>query len=428
MKVLHSLFFLCGTVAVLTCHDSNLLVMGFGMKKERIRSKKHQGVYYRISTERTHNGKPDRAFWITWTQNGKKEWELVGNASAGYSEELAYQRRTEILHKINSGQSPDIRSKRKAITLEAVVQAFFDWRKGDGKDIYSDQTRYHKHIKPFFGIIPIQQITPEMLDKFKASMLACQAPSSVKKLFATLRSAVNFAIKRQLYAGINPFSTQTSTFTLPKEDNKGERFLTKDEVEKLLDELALRSNQLHDMALVSLHTGMRSTEIFGLRSADIDENNKVANIHAKGGERETVLLSDDILTILSRYRTNPDALLFQKRGGGRFEQISPSFNRAVDALKLNEGVRDTRYKVWFHTLRHTFASWLAQSGDVGLHELMKLLRHKNIEMTLRYAHLIPYRQRQHLTIITKVMRGNSDPESKSSHPPSTYQDQEAGIE
>jgi integrase len=403
MSNAHGLFFLSGTVAVLPCHEYDLLVMVFCMKHERIKSKKFQGVYYRISIERKHLGKPDKAFWITWTQNGKKQWELVGLASNGYSEELAYQRRIEILNKVNEGQTPDIRSRRKAVTLETVVRAFFDWRKGEGKNTYSDETRHEKHVKPFFGAIPVQRITPEMLDKFKAAMLACQAPSSTKKLFATLRSAINFAIKRRIYTGVNPFSTQTSTFTLPKEDNKGERFLTRNEASALLENLEIRSEQLHDMALVALYTGMRATEIFGLRGADIDENHKVANIYAKGGNRETVLLSDEVLPVLLKYRTTPDGLLFQKRGGGRISQISNAFRHTVDALELNKGIDDARYKVWFHTLRHTFASWLAQSGDVGLHELMKLLRHKNIEMTLRYAHLIPDRQREHLAIITRIM-------------------------
>lgn len=371
------------------------------MKQERKKSKKFQGVYYRISTERKHLGKPDKAIWITWTQNGKKQWENVGNASAGVTEEYAYQRRIEILNKINARETPDIRNRRKAVTLESTMQFYLTWRTEEGKDTYSEWSRHNKHVKPFFGDMPIQHITPEILDRFKAKMLlACPAPSSTKKLFETLRAAINFAIKRGFYTGKNPISTQTSTFTLPRENNKGERFLTPMEVRALLGELALRSQQLHDMAFVSLHTGMRSTEIFGMRSADIDENNKVANIFAKGGARETVLLSDEVLSILLKYRTTPDALLFQKRGGGRLGQISTAFSRAVDALKLNNG-NDARYKVWFHTLRHTFASWLAQSGEVGLHELMKHLRHKNIEMTLRYAHLIPDKQREHLAIVSK---------------------------
>ena len=44
--------------------------------------------------------------------------------------------------------------------------------------------------------------------------------------------------------------------------------------------------------------------------------------------------------------------------------------------------------VTFHTLRHTFASWLVMEG-VPLFEVSKLLRHASIQMTERYAHLAP---------------------------------------
>ena len=98
------------------------------MKKERTKSKKFQGVYYRESTKRKHLGKPDKAFWITWTENGKKQWENVGDASAGFNEEYAYQRLIAIKSKLNAGEVPDIRSRRKAVTLEAVMQASLDWK------------------------------------------------------------------------------------------------------------------------------------------------------------------------------------------------------------------------------------------------------------------------------------------------------------
>ena len=44
--------------------------------------------------------------------------------------------------------------------------------------------------------------------------------------------------------------------------------------------------------------------------------------------------------------------------------------------------------VTFHTLRHTFASWLVMEG-VRLFEVSQLLRHASIQMTERYAHLAP---------------------------------------
>jgi integrase len=55
---------------------------------------------------------------------------------------------------------------------------------------------------------------------------------------------------------------------------------------------------------------------------------------------------------------DPQALVFPGRNGVKIKQISESFNRAVNALGFNRTVDDPRQKVVFHTLRHTFASWL----------------------------------------------------------------------
>ncbi|WP_279076161.1 tyrosine-type recombinase/integrase, partial [Bilophila wadsworthia] len=64
---------------------------------------------------------------------------------------------------------------------------------------------------------------------------------------------------------------------------------------------------------------------------------------------------------------------------------------------------DSLYMVTLHTMRHTFASWLAQSGKVTLMELQKLMRHKNITMTMRYAHLFPGQESEKLSIIGDML-------------------------
>ncbi|GHT93293.1 hypothetical protein FACS1894122_08290 [Alphaproteobacteria bacterium] len=57
-------------------------------------------------------------------------------------------------------------------------------------------------------------------------------------------------------------------------------------------------------------------------------------------------------------------------------------------LGFNNGVNDDRQKVVFHTLRHTYASWLVMSG-VDLYTVQKLMWHSTIAMTERYSHLAP---------------------------------------
>lgn len=66
---------------------------------------------------------------------------------------------------------------------------------------------------------------------------------------------------------------------------KGERFLSRDEAKSLLAALARRSPQLHDMAWLSLRTGLRSTEIFRLTGAGLDEEHLTIWVTEKGRSR-----------------------------------------------------------------------------------------------------------------------------------------------
>lgn len=373
------------------------------MSGTRITSKRYEGVSYRESKTRKFKGKPDRTYSYT-LRDGEKKYIKAGRASEGMTEELAYQLRIEALGKIHNGENVDSLKKKKTQTLDRIMDAYLAWRKAEGKYPVQEKCRYDKHLKPMFGAIPVQQITLDRLDKFKAEKMATLAPSSVKKLFILARAAINFAISRKLYKGINPFEKRAG-FAMPQEKNNSERALTVEESHRLLDELEKRSMQLRDMAFVSLFSGMRATEIFGLKGADIDEQNSLAIITAKGGDREVVHLRPQVLDVLKKYCTAPGALLFADGNGNRYKQTPRTFSRAVDALGLNDGVDDSTRKVIFHTLRHTYASRLAQSGMVTLIELKEAMRHRRIETTLRYAHLIPGEQHKKLALLDGFMPG-----------------------
>ena len=69
------------------------------------------------------------------------------------------------------------------------------------------------------------------------------------------------------------------------------------------------------------------------------------------------------------------------RGGGKRTEMRKFVERIREAAQLPEGFRP------LHGLRHTFASFLASSGEVDLYTIQRLLIHSSPEMTARYAHL-----------------------------------------
>jgi site-specific recombinase XerD len=72
---------------------------------------------------------------------------------------------------------------------------------------------------------------------------------------------------------------------------------------------------------------------------------------------------------------------------------------------LNDGIIDPRHKAVFHTLRHTFASWLVQSGfPIAL--VSQMLGHSSINVTMRYAHLAPSQEHQAVEFIGKKLCGD----------------------
>lgn len=92
-----------------------------------------------------------------------------------------------------------------------------------------------------------------------------------------------------------------------------------------------------------------------------------------------------------RWEGKPDRCYYIRYPDGRLFSMSKApliIERTIDEV-CNQGVEDPRYIAVFHTFRHTFASWLAMSGQVTPFELMELMGHKSLALTERYVHLMP---------------------------------------
>jgi integrase len=215
---------------------------------------------------------------------------------------------------------------------------------------------------------------------------AGRAPRTVAYALAVVRQVINYARDHGFFHDINPVSKVKT----PRNDNRRIRFLSYDEAEKLLKELASRSPDLHDMALLALHCAPRAGEIFGLTWKDIDfERGLVTLRHTKNGRVRHVPMTDRVKEMLkAREQVRDSELVFPSQYGGKRKEVSNAFEKAVKDLGWNKGIQDSRQRVVFHTLRHTCASWLVMAG-VPLYTVKEYLGHQQISQTDRYAHLAP---------------------------------------
>ena len=143
---------------------------------------------------------------------------------------------------------------------------------------------------------------------------------------------------------------------------------------------------------------------FRLKGEDIDRNANVLYILAKGAKRVPVKVPADICNMLLKYGRKPHEAIFQSEYTGKpFIATPPCFRTAVRKLNLVPKDGNSLYAITLHTMRHTFASWLAQSGNVSIMELQKLMRHETIDMTMRYAHLFPGQESEKLSIIEEIL-------------------------
>lgn len=381
----------------------------------------YAGLMYREHPTRRHGPHPDRLFGYRIQVDKKRRFETIGWASAGWTPKKSVVEMERLREAAKTGSGPASRAEKKALAeaerlakeeAEAAkrvdeerenlsfsqffADTYMPQQKADGKSARS-VAREDEFMRLWIGLVfgkkPLRQISPLDLERLKKKMTeAGRAARSISYCLATVRQVFNHAKRLGLYDGESP----TGKVKKPVEDNRRLRFLSLEEADRLLEALAERSTDTHDMALVSLHCGLRAGEVFALEWGDVDLERGVLTIRGtshragtktKSGKTRAAIMTAAVKAMLSgRERGEHHMLVFPGRGGKKIVQISDSFNRAVKALGYNNGVEDDRQKVVFHTLRHTYASWLVESG-VDLYTVKELMGHGVIAMTERYSHL-----------------------------------------
>jgi integrase/recombinase XerD len=168
----------------------------------------------------------------------------------------------------------------------------------------------------------------------------------------------------------------------PRTEKTLPEVMSEEEVVNLLNAV---ENLKHRAILMTIYSaGLRIGEAVNLRIADIDSKRMQIRIEqAKGKKDRYTLLSAKTLEVLKKYfvEYKPKIWLFEGQNGGQYSEksIQLIFHKAKDAAKINK-------KVTVHTLRHSFATHLLESGT-DLRYIQSLLGHSSSKTTEIYTHI-----------------------------------------
>ena len=360
-------------------------------KKSLTALKKYRGIYYRVSTQSKWRGRYDRCYWFSIKDpvtkiNFKKK---CGWASDGWTPEAAQEERKAMLEQMKSSSISNIKLlKYQSLTFNDFMKDYYlPWADKNQTRSCEDHSRYRCWLKAELGKKLLKEISSFDIERIKNKMKkAGRADATIRHVIGLVRHVFNKAFDWYIWEGINP----CLRVKLPQSNNARSRFLTRNEAAVLLSELRKTSLQVAHVATFALYGGLRLSEVYNLKWADVDIANGMVNIlDTKNGDCRHIFITEPLQAVLNELEHGKaNEFLFQTCHGRPVVWLSNTYRRVVKKLGLNDNVIDRRQRVCFHTLRHTYASWAVMAG-VPIYVIAKALGHKTIAMTQRYSHLAP---------------------------------------
>ena len=330
------------------------------------------GVYRRGNT-----------WWVRLGFQGKKIRRRGGRTRKEAEKVLV-----ELRRQLEYGEEED--TKLEPATFSQFADTYMEYsttnkaRRSFERDMYA----VSKHLVPFFKQTPLTAIRPSDVEKYKQHRRSLAAPATVNKELTILKAMLNKAVEWG-----NLRSSPASRISKLTDPVKPPKFLTAEECSKLIKACRCsRTKGLYPFVATALYAGLRKDELFHLEWTDVDLEHGMLQIvnkaewHTKTYEPRIIPMPRKLREILREHPRHPDSLyVFYNRDGTRFHDIRWSFDKAVKCAGLDH--------LTFHSLRHTYASLLVMNGK-DLPTVQRLLGHRDIKTTMRYAHLAPDHLRQ----------------------------------
>lgn len=289
------------------------------------------------------------------------------------------------LKEFKEGIYPKRKNKNR---LQPIIEQFLKYSQvNHAPNTFYTYTSVLKDFEKHFRGYLIQKISSRELENYVLDKTSRVSAYTGKKYYRHCSCFFEKAISWE-YLNINPFKK----FKAPRIPEKMPAYFSVEEIKKLLSVIK-DGDLIKDIVLFALYTGMRQAEIYNLRWIDIDFINRVVKIQnsehftTKNKRIRFIPMNEEVYKLLLNRQSNKilgNEIVFYS------QELSYKSLRHYITHKFKEYVRTANLNdaLHFHSLRHTFASWLVQR-DTNIFAVMKLLGHSTIATTMIYTHLSP---------------------------------------
>lgn len=246
-----------------------------------------------------------------------------------------------------------------------------------------------EQLLDFLGEKRLAEVDHKLLRDFVAHLLKSKTrKSSIARKLSAIRTFFKY-LNREGIVTTNP----ARLVATPRQEKRLPAVITVDDAQRLMDVPGRtissdRERELRDKAVLETlySTGIRASELIGMNRDDISAHDRLIRIRGKGRKERVVPAGRKALDAIELYiqgkkKNKHSIAVFTGPTGNRL--TARTVQRILEKYTKKLGFLQ---KTSPHTLRHTFATHLLESG-ADLRAIQEMLGHASLSTTQRYTHL-----------------------------------------
>jgi len=354
----------------------------------------------------TRKGEAREAWIVDYTANGSRHIETFARRKDADAREA--QVTVDVAKGIHTAPS-------KSITVAKAADDWIGYIEGEGRErttIHRYREIVRLHIVPRIGNEKLAKLTTPRINVFRDELVKSMSRPMAKKVLVALKATLKDAKRRGNVAqNVAADVSITSHGRINPKLEIGRDIPTRDEIQRIID--AATPGKGRALLLTAALTGMRASELRGLRWSDVDLSRRQIHVRQRADRyrkigapksaagTRTIPIGDMVVNTLREWKLQcpkgSENLVFPTRVG-TVEHYPNVVQKYFTPALLAAGVVDNKGKPKYgglHALRHFYASWcINRRKDGGLElppkTIQARLGHASIVMTLdRYGHLFP---------------------------------------